>query len=63
MIHRSNDQGLKTAAIKLDVVGRIDAEVFRITKRLGTQSSQGDDQYLGPFAMDLLEKLESRSKE
>jgi len=57
MIHRPQDQRLKSAPVKLDIFCGIDSQVLGFSQRLRSQSSKHDDQNVGPFPVNLLEQL------
>jgi hypothetical protein len=57
MIESSGNEGLKTPAIKLQVLRGIDAGLLGFAQRLGTRSAQRDDEHFGPVGLKLIEQI------
>jgi hypothetical protein len=56
MIEGAADQRLKVVAFQIYVLRRINPGVFRLAQGLRTRGAESDDQYLGPFHLDLLDE-------
>ena len=57
VIKGAGHEGLKTAAIELQIFGCVDARLLRLTQWFGAWSPKSRDEHLGPFLLNLIDEI------